>query len=91
MEKRSGSKVLGIAIILLMILGVTKVSAKERRCERKCVGECFDARMIYQCVRECLRHCPPALSKPALNCALVCANSNCKNIASGMQLLSIIL
>lgn len=69
MEKRSGSKFLGIAIILLMILVITKVSALDKACYESCASGCIDARNIHKCAAECLRECrfPPALSKPALN------------------------
>ena len=89
METRGGSKLVGMAIILMMILGGT-VPAESSYCSKYCAEECFDSKMIQQCVIQCMKTCkPPAsLSKPALDCSLGCANSNCKNIASGMEIFS---
>lgn len=85
MEASGANKLVGMTIMLMMIIGGT-VQAQSSYCSKYCAEECFESKMIQQCISQCLKICqPPSLSKPALDCTLGCANSNCNNVVSGTK------
>ena len=85
METSDANKLVGMAIILMMFIGATE-QFESPNCTKECEERCFDARFVYQCISRCQETCiQPSLSKPALDCTLGCANSNCNNVVSGTK------